>query len=356
MARNTIALRVLIASPCDVEPERKILADLVAGWNAANSTSMGIMLEAIRWETHAHPAAGDYPQGIINRQIVDNSDVVVGVFWSRLGTRTLASCSGTVEEIKRLRARGKRVLLYFSLADLPQGHDREQFTLLQEFKKSLQKDTLYWEFKTQEELERLFSVHLAAVVHELAMEIKALPQPVPARVSNLVTLKPLATARSVMRDDSDTWREVAGDNGLGAAIAIFRNDPIKGATLREIKALTAQIAYYQANGGEVQRVYNGTWLGDPFNYTNLAVGDTRELIIAVDHPDAPSPFAIENTRGNVDNYSEEGSREKPLSRGLYDVSVRLIGSAMAQGDVVDDFRFNLDLRHEAPILKLNWIE
>jgi hypothetical protein len=101
-------------------------------------------------------------------------------------------------------------------------------------------------------------------------------------------------------------------------------------------------------------VYNGCWLGDPLNYTKLLVGDKRELMIAIDHPGAPSPFAIENTRSNLANYEHEGSREKPLERRLYDVDVRLIGSVNADGDVVNDFHFNLDLRGESPVLRLNW--
>jgi len=355
MARNTIVFRVLIASPSDVERERETLVKAIDRWNAGHSASMGVMLEPIRWETHAHPAVGDYPQGIINRQIVDDSDIVVGVFWSRLGTPTPVAASGTVEEIERLRARGKRVLLYFSLAALPQDHDRKQFDLLQGYKKKLKKDTLYWEFKTIEELAEKFSRHLATVAHELAREIEARPQPAPERVSNLVSMKPLSTPRRVVVDDSDTWREVGpNEDGLFAALAIFRNEPIKGTPLPCIDGLTAQITFFESNGGEVLRIHYGTWLGDPFNHTSLAVGDTRELLIAVDHPGATSPYAIENTRRRAVDYEHEGSQEKPLARGLYDVNVRLIGSATSEGDVLDDFHFNLDLRGEVPILKREW--
>jgi hypothetical protein len=51
-------------------------------------------------------------------------------------------------------------------------------------------------------------------------------------------------------------------------------------------------------------------MGDPFNNTNLSVGDTRELIIAINDFGASSPFAIENTRLNLANYEYEGSRGK----------------------------------------------
>ena len=64
--------------------------------------------------------------------------------------------------------------------------------------------------------------------------------------------------------------------------------------------------------------------------------------------------AIENTRGRPGDYEHEGSRERPLARGLYDVNVQLIGSAATMGDVLDNFHFTLDLRGEAPILKRDW--
>ena len=92
-------------------------------------------------------------------------------------------------------------------------------------------------------------------------------------------------------------------------------------------------------------------MGDPFNNTNLSVGDTRELILAINDPGASSPSAIENTRSNLANYEHEGSRGKPLERRLYDVDVRLIGSVNAEGDVISDFHFNLDVRQETPVLK-----
>jgi len=48
------------------------------------------------------------------------------------------------------------------------------------------------------------------------------------------------------------------------------------------------------------------------------------------------------------------SYQHPLERRLYDVAVRLIGSAVANGDLVEDLGFNLDLREGEPVLKLNW--
>jgi hypothetical protein len=63
------------------------------------------------------------------------------------------------------------VLLYFSTAPLPQSHDPEQWRMLKDYQQTLRKDTLYWNFSTPEELYRLASRHLAAVIHEISAEL-----------------------------------------------------------------------------------------------------------------------------------------------------------------------------------------
>jgi hypothetical protein len=357
MARNAVVCRILIASPSDVEKERQVIASVIERWNAANSKSMGLVLEPVRWESHARPASGSYPQGLINQQIVDDADLVVGVFWCRLGTPTPVADSGTIEEIEYLRRRSKQVLLYFSTAAIPQSFDKNQFEKLQQYKSGLKKDTLYWEFATPEELDRVFSRHLAAVAHELAKDLAVAPSGSPARVSNLVTLKPLSKPRYVSPDDSDTWREAPKhEDSVLAAIAIFQNQQMPGLYLPHITGLTARITFYEANGGEVERIYNGCWLGDPFNHTDLGVGDTVELILALVGPDSTQPMALENTRSKAIHYEHEGTRGKPLERHLYDVTVTLIGTAKHAGDVYEEFRFNVDLREEVPVLKRGWTE
>src|SRR5205807_4465350 len=136
-------LRVLIASPSDVAEEREVLTNVVLDWNATHSKAEGIVLVPVKWETHAHPATGDYPQGLINKQIVDDCDILLGAFWSRLGTATPAAPSGTAEEIEHLRSKGKNVLLYFSAVPLPQSHDPEQWRMLKDYQQTLRKYTLY---------------------------------------------------------------------------------------------------------------------------------------------------------------------------------------------------------------------
>jgi hypothetical protein len=69
------------------------------------------MLLPVMWERDATPDLGDRPQGIINRQLVDVCDVLIGTFWAKLGTPTSEAESGTAEEIERFIKAGKPVLI-----------------------------------------------------------------------------------------------------------------------------------------------------------------------------------------------------------------------------------------------------
>jgi hypothetical protein len=97
-------------------------------------------LQPVRWETDAVPEQGDRPQGIINKQIVDRADVLIGAFWTRLGTETDIAASGTAEEINRFIDANKPVALYFSTQPVKlDSVDLEQYKRLQDFKRELGK-------------------------------------------------------------------------------------------------------------------------------------------------------------------------------------------------------------------------
>lgn len=170
----------------------------------------------------------------------------------------------------------------------------------------------------------------------------------PQQLSNIVYLKSLPQPRYVRQDGEGMWGEVGrGGDGLLAATAIFRNDPITGVLLNYIRKLTAQITFFAPIGGEVQRVNRGVWLNDydeGYTQTSLAVGDTRELLVAVKQPHSSSVFSVEGAT----------RMEIPLALPRYDVKVKLIGTVLNPGDINDEFRFKLDLRGEAPILTFGW--
>lgn len=136
MPRQATIYRVLIASPSDVNDERNLLKEIIFEWNASHSLDMGIFLEPVLWESHVYPNLGDEPQQIINNQIVRNADILVGIFWTRIGTKTKLANSGTVEEIQHIVESNKPSLLYFSNKQThPDQIDFEQYQAVKEFKK-----------------------------------------------------------------------------------------------------------------------------------------------------------------------------------------------------------------------------
>src|ERR1700720_879562 len=113
MPAKSETYRVLIASPSDLTEERQAATDAIHEWNAQHAVAESIVLLPVKWETHATPETGR-PQGAINRHLVRDCDILVGMFWTKIGGDTGVAESGTVEEIDLFVAAGKPCLLYFS--------------------------------------------------------------------------------------------------------------------------------------------------------------------------------------------------------------------------------------------------
>jgi len=127
--------RLFIAAPSDVLAERDIVYQLVADWNAINSRFFGLAFEAVTWLTHSVPEDGARAQEILNRELVMTSDALVAIFWTRLGSPTGDSASGTVEEIERFRETGRPLALYFSDAPIPPSSvDEEQLSAVRAYR------------------------------------------------------------------------------------------------------------------------------------------------------------------------------------------------------------------------------
>ncbi len=144
MSYSADVYKVMIASPSDVSAERSIVREVLSEWNVVNSDARRQVLLPIGWETHSVPEMGDRPQALINKQILHDCDLLVGVFWTRIGTATGEYASGTVEEIEEHIKTGRPTMLYFSSAPvLPDSVDADQYRRLKEFKLSCQSRGLY---------------------------------------------------------------------------------------------------------------------------------------------------------------------------------------------------------------------
>lgn len=155
MTFQASVVRVFIASPSDTAKARRLLREAMDEWNSLHAEDTAVILLPVLWERDATPQMGDRPQGIINRDLVDAADVLLGIFWTRLGSPTSEAASGTVEEIERFIEAGKPVLIYFSDEPVrPDSVESEQYERLKDFRASLHDRGLYDTFSSPAELER----------------------------------------------------------------------------------------------------------------------------------------------------------------------------------------------------------
>jgi hypothetical protein len=160
--------RILIASPSDVDEERETAVGVIQQWNDLNSYNRHVVLLPLRWETHTAPEYGTRPQEVINRAIVDQCDLLIGMFWTRIGTRTEDAESGTLEEIERVAEVGKPVMLYFSQREIePDRIDLKQLTRLRKFKEKTYSGALVESYKSLNEFRDKLAKQLEMKVREL---------------------------------------------------------------------------------------------------------------------------------------------------------------------------------------------
>jgi len=161
MSYIATTFNVMIASPGDVASERAMIRDAVYEWNAVHSISRKIVLLPVGWETHSSPDMGASAQEIINLQVLEKCDLLVGVFWTRIGTPTERHISGTVEEIEEHIAKGKPAMLYFSSQPVVMDSvDLDQFQNLKSFKTSCLSRGLCETYDNYSEFKEKFYRHL----------------------------------------------------------------------------------------------------------------------------------------------------------------------------------------------------
>lgn len=146
------SLLVLVASPGDAMEERATVRDEMNDWSVNSGLRQGVVLLPWLYERHAVAQQGGRAQALINAQAVDQADIVVAFFDSRLGTHTGVDVSGTAEEIRRADKQGKRVHVYFSDEKIARNVDPMQLAALQEFQAELREDGLLGNYKDLSDL------------------------------------------------------------------------------------------------------------------------------------------------------------------------------------------------------------
>ena len=191
--------RVILIAPDDVETELEAIRTVV---EQANQLRRRERLTLWNWRTDSTPGMHlDGPQGLTDKQMrISEADLVIAVFWSRLGTPVKEEESGTAHELqlawKSWKATQKpTVWIYFCTRAVPQSayEDPDQFPKLRSFRNSLPKEQVFSKFESVEELQRDFTKHLGIWLNENDPE----PAEEPAILKGI--LAPPDAARMVQR-------------------------------------------------------------------------------------------------------------------------------------------------------------
>lgn len=140
-------IRIFIAAPSDVDAERRAVERAVNEVNVSAPDGFGVRYHVLSWDHDVYPAMDHDAQSVINRQIGDRYELLIGVMWARIGAPTPRARSGTVEEYDRAVARRRatpgvpEIMFYFKRARIsPDVLDPAQFQELTEFRTRVRAD------------------------------------------------------------------------------------------------------------------------------------------------------------------------------------------------------------------------
>ena len=147
---------LMISCPGDVHKEREVIKECIDEINKERDDDLFVELN--HWVTDTVSDASMPAQESINKQIVKDSDGLIAIFNSRLGTPVHEYRCGTEEEIDLMLKAKKHVSLLFNIKpqiDLLRSDVVEQLTKLIEFKKEQSGKTYYREFSNEQEFKEL---------------------------------------------------------------------------------------------------------------------------------------------------------------------------------------------------------
>lgn len=172
MFKKMPVCRLMISCPTDVKTEVEIINRVVENINDSIGISMDIFVKTLYWSKNVMPEAGDYPQSIINKQILEKSDAIIAIFGNKIGKPTQHYESGTIEEIELMIQKGRQVFVYFSDKHVRKSEIvMEEEEKIQAFKEKYRDRGIYVVYGSDEEFNDCVSKHLTRyLTTELANE------------------------------------------------------------------------------------------------------------------------------------------------------------------------------------------
>jgi len=168
-------IRIVVASPSDVQHERNTLSRVAEELNRTIGRAYDLRIEVNRWETDAHPGFHvNGPQALIDPILkIEESDVFVGIFWKRFGTPVIGAGSGTQHEFNKAYSAWKdhgapHIMFYFNGQEHAPSSNEEksQWEEVLAFQRNFPSEGLWWSYNDVLEFERFVREHLTMFILE----------------------------------------------------------------------------------------------------------------------------------------------------------------------------------------------
>lgn len=173
MKRNI--LTIFLASPGDLQEERRIVRDTVDRVNKVLSRRVGWHIELLGWEDTL--PGGSRPQALINKD-VDSCQLFLGILWRRWGQETGKCSSGFEEEFllaqeRRHKTESPEMWLFFKEVDEDSAKDPgDQLKKVLAFKSELvkKKELMFKEFSETNNWGKIIYDNLLQYVLDLSLK------------------------------------------------------------------------------------------------------------------------------------------------------------------------------------------
>ncbi|VVO43249.1 hypothetical protein [Pseudomonas fluorescens] len=159
--------KCFIASPGDTAEEREICDEVFNTINTTIGQHLNFRIESKKWEKDSRPSFGSDGQDVINRQLLKEYQIFIGLMWTRFGAPTPRAGSGTEEEFDQAFEAYKKssdveIMMYFNAADAPINKiDLDQLANVRNFKSKVASlGGLYKEYNGAEEFRTILFRHL----------------------------------------------------------------------------------------------------------------------------------------------------------------------------------------------------
>jgi tetratricopeptide (TPR) repeat protein len=231
-------VRLVVVSPSDVQFERDAVSSIVDELNDDIASTLGITLAVAKWETDAYPGfhlAG--PQGLIDDVLrIEESDIVIGIFWTRFGTPTRDADSGTEYELRKAvkaweENKKPQVMVYFNKTPYnPKRHEMDQWAKVLAFQDSFSENGLWWNYQDRSAFEKLVRKHLIKLLNQTFgrpaaatenVDVDRIPSDIPHFANQVLRPSLLATLNKEIGTNSVVAIEGLPGSGKTHLVASF---------------------------------------------------------------------------------------------------------------------------------------